>query len=214
MFKLFSICSLIISMLFTGVTQSPINMAAISCPVNFELLNGTIMDNNKLIINAKKTVKKETPKKETKKTKKPTPSKTKTTTKKEQENNTINLAGTILGISNEATQERLDKKYKEFVNWGSQYTENKLVDGGSVYFAIHNDSYGHLLHKAKELTLKDINGNVKVYKKSETLGPFKWSENQEMSDELSEYLYGNKGDAIAIQTCVGPNSQFKVYIFR
>ena len=128
MFKLFSICSLIISMLFTGVTQSPINMAAISCPVNFELLNGTIMDNNKLIINAKKTVKKETPKKETKKTKKPTPSKTKTTTKKEQENNTINLAGTILGISNEATQERLDKKYKEFVNWGSQYTENKLVD--------------------------------------------------------------------------------------
>lgn len=210
--KLFLLTSTIISILLTGTTKIPVNTAAISCPVNFELLSGKITDtnHNEVTVKADTTAKTPATKKEVKENKAPA----KKAAKSEQKNNTIKLAGTILGISNDATQERLDKKYKEFVNWGSKYTENKLVDGGSVYFAIHNDSYGHLLHKAKELTLKDINGNVKVYKKSETLGPFKWSEGQEMSDELSEYLYGNKGDSIAIQTCVGPNSQFKVYVFR
>lgn len=211
--KLFLLTSTIISILLTGTTKIPVNTAAISCPVNFELLSGKITDTNHNEVTVKTDITAKTPA-----TKKETVNKNKVSVKKvakdEQANNTIKLAGTILGISNDATQKRLDKKYKEFVNWGSKYTENKLVDGGSVYFAIHNDSYGHLLHKAKELTLKDINGNIKVYKKSETLGPFKWSENQVMSDELSEYLYGNKGDAIAIQTCVGPNSQFKVYVFR
>ena len=133
---------------------------------------------------------------------------------KEQQNNTIIIQGVELGINNSATQEALDKRGKELINWSSSIVENKLVNGEQgVYLAVHRNSYGHLVRKAKEIKFKDINGQEKIYKLSETLGPFKWSENPPNS-EVEEYLDCKKGDAIAIQTCVGANSTYKIFVFR
>lgn len=126
--KLFLLTSTIISILLTGAAKIPVNNTVISCPVNFELLSGKITDANYNEVTFKTNIKVKAPA-----TKKEAVNKNKPPVKKAantgQGNNTINLAGTILGISNDATQKRLDKKYKEFVNWGSKYTENKLVDG-------------------------------------------------------------------------------------
>lgn len=132
-----------------------------------------------------------------------------------QANNTIIINGYELSISNVNTQARLDARYQELVNWGPNYVGYKTVGGGSIYLAVHVDSYGWLVQQANSITLKDINGNVKTYHRAGTLGPVYGGE--EIPDYLFNYLNGAEGDAIAIQTCVSAydnNTSSYVHIFR
>lgn len=130
-----------------------------------------------------------------------------------QASNTIVINGYELSISNVNTQARLDARYQELVNWGPDYVGYKTVGGGSIYLAVHVDSYGWLVQQANSITLKDVNGNVKTYYRAGTLGPVYGGE--EMPDYSFSYLTGEEGDAIAIQTCVSAyDSTSYVHVFR
>lgn len=134
-------------------------------------------------------------------------------TQKSQSNNTVVINGYELAISNVATQARLDARYQELVNWGSSFVTHKTVGGGSIYLAVHRDSYGWMVQQANSITFKDINGNVKTYHRAGTLGPIYAGE--KMWDSQMAYALGEAGDAIAIQTCIeGPGSVSYVHIFR
>lgn len=127
--------------------------------------------------------------------------------------NSVMINGYELPISNVNTQARLDAKYQELVNWGSEYVGHKTVGGGSIYLAVHRDSYGWLVQQANSITFKDINGNTKTYYRVGTVGPLYAGE--EIPDDPVSYLYGNQGDAIAIQTCIdGSDTVSYAHIFR
>lgn len=130
-----------------------------------------------------------------------------------QANNTLMINGYELSISNVNTQAQLDLRRQELVNWGPEYVQHKTVGGGSIYLAVHVDSYGWAVQKVNSITLKDINGNVKTYHRSETYGPV--YAGQAAPEYVFSYITGGAGDAIAIQTCVGGfDSTSYVHIFR
>lgn len=75
----------------------------------------------------------------------------------------VYTSGHVFGISNVATQARLDMRYKEFVNWTAPIRGNKTHgDGGSMWLAIHRDTYGYMLGD-KYIWFKDMNGVTKRY---------------------------------------------------
>lgn len=129
-------------------------------------------------------------------------------------NNSILVNGVTLWISNNNTQSEINKAGSRIVNWGSQYVSYKKAGGSqSVYLALHNEPYGHLFQNAQSFVFKDIDGNVKTYNVASRTGIRDWQPHAEA--DTVEYMRGNMGDSIAVQTCIDMwTGSYRIHIFK
>lgn len=129
-------------------------------------------------------------------------------------NSILTSNGLYLPIINSNSQARADSLRKEILNWNCNY---KTVDSNvSYYLALHRYPYGTKTVSANSLVFKDPNGKTRTYYKVYTSPVFPYLDGQSGSglafyNKVSNNYYGN---AIAIQTCVNGNADFRVTIYK
>lgn len=129
-------------------------------------------------------------------------------------NSILTSNGLYLPIINSNSQARADSLRKEILNWNCNY---KTVDSNvSYYLALHRYPYGTKTVSANSLVFKDPNGRTRTYYKVYTSPVFPYLDGQSgpglaFYNKVSNNYYGN---AIAIQTCVNGNANFRVTIYK
>lgn len=129
-------------------------------------------------------------------------------------NSILTSNGIYLPIINSNSQARADSLRKEILNWNCNY---KTVDSNvSYYLALHRYPYGTKTVNANSLVFKDPNGKTRTYYKVYTSPVFPYLDGQSgpgmaFYNKVSNNYYGN---AIAIQTCVNGNADFRVTIYK
>lgn len=120
----------------------------------------------------------------------------------QMKNFSVYASGHVFGISNVATQNRIDRRYKEFVNWTAPIRGSKTHgDGGSMWLAIHRDNYGYMLGN-KYIWFKDMNGVTKRYVLT-GYRDFRHGGGKILEGSYEwDIWYGNTGDGLFIQTCL------------
>lgn len=125
--------------------------------------------------------------------------------------NSLLINGVILNIVETDSQSVLDSLGQTIANWNGNNAGPKYVGGGSRYFALHDKPYGWLVYNAREVTLKDLNGNVKTYYLREVSGvranDKRWDPTQ------LEIVTGEAGDIITIQTCIDKAYNYRYWTF-
>lgn len=161
--------------------------------------------------NTNNSSKKESPKKEEPKQ----PSQSNNNQYSNMGNNSILTSnGLYLPIINSNSQARADSLRKEILNWNCNY---KTVDSNvSYYLALHRYPYGTKTVSANSLVFKDPNSKTRTYYKVYTSPVFPYLDGQsgpglDFYKKVSNNYYGN---AIAIQTCVNGNADFRVTIYK
>lgn len=106
----------------------------------------------------------------------------------------IKLGGNILPVTNDSSQERLDKEDFEFLSWKideSYYTDSKKHgDDKNLYLTIKGAANASVLSGYKELYFSDIDGSIKKYEFVQNSDMFK--ENNDSMEYAVEFTKGKE----------------------
>lgn len=128
------------------------------------------------------------------------------------------IGGVYFPITNNASQERIDQKNQEFVNWSALYDEGSGEitskthgNGRNLYLTAHMRPWGDYPFHHNTLEFADRDGTIRTYVLEGIYGTY---EDGTLPDIVIRSATGVNGDGLVFQTCVDAAFNYKVAVFR